>query len=366
MTGGGRGIIRFAEKIVQLLDEGGFTATYKYAVLLGLMDLCLEQSAASGAPPTSITTPQLAAKVVELYWPHSLPFDEKGGILRQNTGRQARIVSLIQDFRHTKAPDPTASLHRSRLHAPEAFRKLQRDVEWKLVEMPLPKLQRIGDTLDDFLYAIGWDDGVKPGDFNGAEFDNRILLKEDVSQFMVSLAGVVRPLVHRHWVSMVTRLNGLAESRLEEFLFGRSRVNLTPLCAPLLELQSGRCFYCDRAVQTKGQVDHFLPWARHPDNGVDNLVVAHADCNGSKSDFLACTAHLRHWAGHVVERATDLATIAEAARWERDAPRTVNVVRAIYSNLPDDVRLWAIKREFLPIDRGVVAEALGAVAGIVG
>jgi hypothetical protein len=54
MTDGGRGIIRFAEKIVQLLDEGGFTATYKYAVLLGLMDLCLEQSAASGAPPTEV------------------------------------------------------------------------------------------------------------------------------------------------------------------------------------------------------------------------------------------------------------------------------------------------------------------------
>lgn len=37
-----RGAIGFAEKVLGLLDEGRFTATYKFAVLLGLMDLCLE------------------------------------------------------------------------------------------------------------------------------------------------------------------------------------------------------------------------------------------------------------------------------------------------------------------------------------
>jgi hypothetical protein len=90
MTTEGRGIIRFAEKIVQLLDEGGFSATYKYAVLLALMDLCLERSAVDGSPPTSITTPQLAAKIVELYWPHAEPFDDTGVVLRQNNGSQPR------------------------------------------------------------------------------------------------------------------------------------------------------------------------------------------------------------------------------------------------------------------------------------
>ena len=51
-----------------------------------------------------------------------------------------------------------------------------------------------------------------------------------MATFLVELAGVVRPLVHRHWISMVTRLNKLPESRLEEFLFGRDRVSLTPVC----------------------------------------------------------------------------------------------------------------------------------------
>ena len=34
--------IAFAERVLTLLDDGSFTATYKYAVLLGLTDLCLE------------------------------------------------------------------------------------------------------------------------------------------------------------------------------------------------------------------------------------------------------------------------------------------------------------------------------------
>ena len=43
------GVIGFAEKMLGLLDEGRFTATYKYAVLLGLMDLCIENTTPSGA-----------------------------------------------------------------------------------------------------------------------------------------------------------------------------------------------------------------------------------------------------------------------------------------------------------------------------
>ena len=45
-----RGAIAFDEKVLELLDEGRYTATYKYAVLLALMDLCLERTQASGTP----------------------------------------------------------------------------------------------------------------------------------------------------------------------------------------------------------------------------------------------------------------------------------------------------------------------------
>ncbi len=45
----GRDPFPFCEKLLNLLDEGAFTATYKYAALLGLVDLCMELSASDGA-----------------------------------------------------------------------------------------------------------------------------------------------------------------------------------------------------------------------------------------------------------------------------------------------------------------------------
>lgn len=61
-------LVAFAERVLALLDQGTFVATYKYAVLLALMDLCPEGTQRDGAAPDCVTTRQLAEKVVELYW----------------------------------------------------------------------------------------------------------------------------------------------------------------------------------------------------------------------------------------------------------------------------------------------------------
>src|SRR4051812_44277992 len=90
-----RGAIRLAERLIQLLGRGGFTATYKYAVLIGLMDLCMELTGATGAPPEMITTRQLAEKVIELYWPQCAPYDDKVGVLRQNSSKRVTEAGKV-------------------------------------------------------------------------------------------------------------------------------------------------------------------------------------------------------------------------------------------------------------------------------
>jgi hypothetical protein len=62
-----RGAIAFAEKVLELLDEARRTATYKFAVLLALIDLCLERTRATGAPPDVRTTRQVTEKILEIY-----------------------------------------------------------------------------------------------------------------------------------------------------------------------------------------------------------------------------------------------------------------------------------------------------------
>jgi hypothetical protein len=73
-----------------------------------------------------ITTRQLADKIVEIYWPHTLPFagHSAQAVLKQNTTGQAEIVSAIRQFRERHAPDPSVPRWESRHAAPQAYERL--------------------------------------------------------------------------------------------------------------------------------------------------------------------------------------------------------------------------------------------------
>jgi hypothetical protein len=371
-----RGPIALAERILALLEEGRFTATYKYAVLLALIDLSLEKTSRDGSAPDMITTLELARKVVEIYWPHCTPYHGRaeGSVLRQSGGgrdSQAEIVARIARFRGKSAPDPSSPIGRARLAAPVAFERVVRFVEWKLIEMPLPRVQQFGHGYDPFLYQIHWDRQVRyaevrryqrgePGDF-----DNRINLNPDVGEHLVLLNGLLRPLIHRQWAALVARMNGLEEAQLEAFLFGARRVSLDPVRAGLQELQGNRCFYCDDRLQARRaggpQVDHFIPWARYPNNAIENLVVAHDRCNRQKRDFLAYHDHVARWRARLdtgTGLAADLADLATAARWESDDRRSLSVARGIYLHLPAHVPLWIRADQFGELDPDRLAALL--------
>lgn len=372
--GDDRGAIGFAEKVLELLDEGRYTATYKYAVLLALLDLCLELTERSGAPPQMATTRQLADKVVEIYWPHTLPFAVRSevAVLRQNTTGQAEIVSAIRRFRERHAPDASVSRWQSQYAAPRAYERLVRQVEWKLIEMPLPRLQTMGRSHRPFIYDIYWDRHIPAGevvayqDGKTSSFDNRVMLKSEVGEYLLQLSGLLRPLIQRRWATMVAQVNRLEESQLEDFLFGTDRTPTARVRAGLWEIQDRRCFYCDARLTdlAHADVDHFLPWSRYPDDGLDNFVIADRRCNGWKSNSLAAGEHLSRWSGRfskTTKEFTDLSALASEASWQRGAERTLSVARAIYVRLPGDARLWLRGKEFVTPDPTAIERALAVV-----
>ena len=347
------GALALAERILAMLDRGSFTATYKYAVLLGLLDLAMEQTSRSGVPPDSVTTAQLADRVIELYWPHAVPFEAAHGVLRQNQGGQAEIVALVQRFRE-RTGDRYAGLERARRDRP-AFAALRDKVERVLIEMPLPKLQRVGTTNDPFLYSIAWDDqGRRPArgevrkyqQGERSSFDNRLLLSPGVGDALVRLNGMLRPLIYREWAVRVAELNNLPSAELEQFLFGRDRAQLTAVSGDLLAAQESRCFYCGSRVRGAAQVDHFVPWSRYPNDRIENLVAADAGCNRRKSDHLAAAQHLRAWQARL--ETVDLSAIAALRAWPSSAEASRGVVGAIYRGLGDGVPLWREGDEFEP------------------
>jgi hypothetical protein len=369
MSVGSDEALSLAERIFEILDQGRFTATYKYAVLIGLLDLCLENVSRSGIAPDVLTTRQLAEKVLELYWPQTRPWPT--GELRQSSGPgggQAEIVHAIAKLRRHLRAEHSLPLAQARHMDPDRFESLVRFIEWKLIEMPLPRLQTIGDDVVPFLYAISWDARIgraevrRYQDTGGGTFDNRINLGPGVGETLVRLNGLLRPLLQRGWAIKVAELNDRDETLLEGFLFGAERVSVARVCDPLRDLQDDRCFYCvDRLGSGQSlspDVDHFIPWSRHPDNGLDNLVIAHRRCNGQKRDFLAAIGHLERWRARSTSMALQLDHIAAKARWQRAPERTSGVARAIYLRLPSESRLWVQGQHFVRVDAAAVRTAL--------
>lgn len=358
----------FGEKLLTLLEEGAFSTTYKLAVLLALTDLCLEHSDERGHGPSEVSTRDLAVRVIEIYWPQAtvFPSPRNERVLGQSGRGKAEILESIVDFRRRFGSDPSAPISEARRIA--RFEALVDEVEWKLVEMPLPRLQLTGKTEDPFLYRISWTRDVKRADLRSGRLDRRIRFAGRSSDYLIQFAGLLRPLVQRKWAQMVAKLNKdvIEDSRIEDFLFGAKRVSLVALQADLRELQSNRCFYCDAPMRGRVEVDHFIPWARHPDNSIENLVIADARCNNDKRDFIASTSHTLRWsgerAGFAASHASQLSEIARSRSWDSDPSRVRSIARSIYLRLPNGKKLWRERDVFEDFDptrwRSTLAEAL--------
>lgn len=363
MRDDGQAVLVFAERLIRLLDQARTTATYKYAVLLALMDVCMERASLTGEPPQSVTTRQLAEKVLELYWPQTRVFrPEAGVVLRQNRSGQAEILSLILRFQDRHAADPSGTLARARHRAGPAFERLVRDIEWKLVEMPLPRLQQVGADEDRFIYDIAWTREIRRAQFEDeARFDNliRFVEQERTAEHLIRLNPLLRPIIEAAWTRSVAAWNRdvAPEMELEEFLFGRDRISTLLVRGPLSELQEGRCFYCGDSLRSDPEVDHFLPWARYPTDALENLVVTHRSCNGHKSDHLAALDHVLRWREFGVRHEEALDQIAVEMEWDRRPDRTLGVARALYLRQPPGMKLWHLGTRFVELRRDDVRRA---------
>lgn len=276
--------VAFLQQLQRLLADGGFVATYKYALLHALADLAIKHGEDSRAP-LRLGTRAIAEQMVELYWRQALSFPGGGreapAVLRQNTGRQATILVHIQEAQARFG----ASLVRCRASSGGEWSALVREAERVLKVMPLWKLQTVGDERLSFLY-----DNLDRG--------SEITLKPGVAYCLRAFHPLVLDLVRGAWLRFVRRHNPEAlneQAELSAFLFGSERAALARIQPVLAEIQSGRCFYCHRPLTTAGAVDHFIPWARYPTDLGHNFVLAHERCNGAKSDHLADEAHLERW-----------------------------------------------------------------------
>lgn len=327
----------FLRQLQRLFNEGEFVATYKFALLHAIADLCVER-ADDPSGELHLPLPDLGEKFIALYWQHAAPY-RHGQVIRQNRGEQAALLNALQSAR---ARYTTLARFRASTDWPRNVRSAAA----LLKKMPLWKLQTLSGQTEEFLYA------------NRPVADG-ILLKPGVAHCLRMFYPLVLQLVRGQWVSHIRSIpaNSLLvgpHGDLEEFLFGSHRRSLEPAQPALMEIQQGRCLYCGRDVHGDWHVDHFIPWSRYPRDLAHNLVIAHDRCNLAKRDTLAAREHVERWlARNEAQGALIADALGDAFVCDSDTSR--RVARWSYElEAQADARLWLRARQYVPFDAAIL------------
>lgn len=331
----------FLAKIQRLFSEGEFTATYKFALLIALVELAIETPPLGERDELEISHRSIAAKFIELYWRQSYEFvagrtGTRPGVLVQNLGEQAAVVNAIRKFR-LKAGLAGQSLAVAR-RDDKLFRALVSDVATVVRTQPLKYLQNFGGKTDRFLY--------------GAGRRGFILLRPGVAHCLQKFQTLIQQLARSHWVAHLKsnkrNVEFLGEaSDLDSFLFSATRTTLIEYGVRLRKLTGASCFYCRGSLSIGADVDHFVPFATYPRDLGHNFVLAHSSCNRSKSDSLAGYDHLARWLERNDRWSSEIEAISEESGLVHDLVATRAIGKWTYNAGSETGGLaWLKKRSY--------------------
>jgi hypothetical protein len=336
--------LSFLQQLQLLFDEGEFSSTYKYALLLALGELAVEIGDDSGLR-LRIPINRIAEKFVEFYWPQSAPYIGTGSgeteILYQNLGQQASVISCLRQLRSSEVA--TLAQARESSHWPDTIQKVATTVK----EMPLRYLQNVAGTTVPFLYAL-------------PVTGNAIELLPGVSFNLRRFQGFLQQLSRAGWTEHVrsNRRNAALigqSAKLEQFLFGTSRAGLNKVASILRPMQDDRCFFCQGKLHDAAVVDHFIPWSRYPRDTALNFVVAHASCNGDKRELLAARPHLERWLERNQQRAGNIGPALSEIGFLMEPAITNSIAQWAYEHtLKSGGHLWLGYKRIEPATQDIM------------
>lgn len=278
--------IDFISYMQRLLQEGDFSSTYKFAFLHALADICIEKDVPKNGS-LLISYDEIVEKLILLYWQHAKPFfpetehQLQGGILLQNSGRQAKIIADIGALQSSGANN--LSQAKSSPLWPQIFRNTLRTLK----EGPLWRLQILSKQEECYLFP---------------HIKNRsyIELNPGIADCFRMFHDLVVQFSRQGWIEKVSKIQENQQvigraGELSDFLFGTSRASLKSASHLLKDIQKGTCFYCRKPLKNNAEVDHFIPFTKYNNDLGHNFVLAHKACNNNKRDYLAAPQHKENW-----------------------------------------------------------------------
>jgi hypothetical protein len=307
--------------------------------LMALIEHCIENMPEQSEDVLRVPIPDLAHRVLEIYWRQVRPFD--GQELRQSTQPRARILAATNELR-AAAGYGVGSVDAARMRVPAAYFRAIDDVVLCLAQQPLHRLQQVpgSSTSDQFLYDDSYlHDHVSRSTLRA--HGDAIELKLGVAYGLARLAGLLKPALEIMWVDDVRRMNKFLVAGVPDVaghLFGRERATLAAVRQPFKEMFGPHCFYCGTHLPPNNPVDHVLPWCLVGIDGLSNLVLACARCNGDKSGALPAVRIVDRVLGREREI---LEQIASDLHWPTQHERVVATARGIYRGQPAGVPTWS-------------------------
>ena len=339
MSGNSVDPLFLGQRVVAILETGLRTATYKLATLMALVEHCIENLPERPEDAVRVPLPELAHRVLEIYWQQVRPFD--GRELRQSTQARARILIAVNALR-ASAGRGAGYVEIAQLRAPAAYQSAISEVVLCLAQQPLHRLQRLpgSSASDPFLYDDSFlHDQVSRSTLR--DHGDAIELKPGVAYGLARLAGLLKPALEIMWVEDVRRMNKFLDAEVPDVaghLFGRERTALAAVREPFQEAFGPHCFYCGNHLPTNNPIDHVLPWSLVGIDGLSNLVLACARCNGDKSGALPAVKLV----DQVLQRDRRvLEQIASDLQWPTQHDRVVAAARGIYRGQPPGVPTWS-------------------------
>jgi hypothetical protein len=74
--------LEFLAKVERILSQGQFTTTYKFALLVALTNIAVEQGDGSG-DALEVDLDDVARQYLELYWNMARPYPQVGAVTKQ-------------------------------------------------------------------------------------------------------------------------------------------------------------------------------------------------------------------------------------------------------------------------------------------
>jgi len=314
---------------------------------MALIEHCIENLPENADEVLEVQIPELAHRVLEIYWQQVRPFD--GHDLRQSTQPRARILLATNQLR--EASGRAGSVDIARLRAPAAYDQAIDVITLCLAQQPLHRLQKLpgSPASDPFLYDDSFlHDHVVRSTLRA--HGDAIALKPGVAHGLARLAGLLKPALEIMWVEDVRRMNKFLDAEVPDVaghLFGRERTALAAVREPFKEAFGPHCFYCGTHLPTNNPIDHVLPWSLVGIDGLSNLVLACARCNGDKSGALPAVGIV----DRVLEREREvLEEIASELQWPTQHERVVAAARGIYRGQPPGVPTWSGYKQIERLD----------------